>query len=107
MARFARQFERPVEVCMDITWEYTEIYASLWKEELHIRIMFPDGGHKLYESRDLLSVLNELGEDGWELVSAMGRGRRAGEGDFAQIFYLKRQGRMRLRPGSGPLRGTR
>jgi len=92
---------------MDLIWEYAEIYASLWKDEMHMRITLPDGQPKLSESKELLSVLNELGNAGWELISTAGRGRRAGEGEFAQILYLKRQKRARFKSQDGPLRGTR
>jgi hypothetical protein len=92
---------------LDNKWEYAEIYASMWKEELHIRITFPDGDQQLSPHKDVLVILNELGKDGWELISAMGRGRRAGEVEFSQILYLKRLAKVKITPGSGPLRGTR
>lgn len=92
---------------LDAKWEYAEIYASMWKEKLHIRVTFNDDEQQLSPHKNLLAVLNELGNDGWELVNAMGRGRRAGEEEFSQILYLKRLAKAKLTPGSGPLRGTR
>ena len=92
---------------IDNRWEYAEIYASMWKEELHIRITFPDGEQQLNKSDSLLSVLNEFGKDGWELVNIMERGRRAGESELSQVLFLKRAVKAKPIVSSGPLRGTR
>lgn len=91
----------------DHFWEYSEIYASMWKDKLHIRVTYPDGEQELSPHDSLLVVLNEMGKKGWELAVSVSKGRRTGDDEYSQILYLKRVAKAKVLPGSGPLRGTR
>ncbi len=92
---------------LDQFWEYAEIYASMWKEKLHMQITYPNGEQVLCPQDNLLIVLNEMGKKGWELAISISKGRRSGDDDYSQILYLKRLASAKALPSSGPLRGTR
>ncbi|MEP0814408.1 MAG: hypothetical protein HRF49_07055 [bacterium] len=93
---------------MDYFWEYAEVYASFYKNAFSVRVQFPDGSHTISTPDSTLVILNELGRDGWELAGLIGRGRRGDEGEFGQIYYMKRQVKKKPTMESyGPLRGAR
>jgi hypothetical protein len=91
-----------------ITWQYAEL-ALIYRRELNFPIVAsiawsgPDGGEDWPATSDLIQLINQVGADGWELISVVDEQDIstdfpfAGDGPgnthselSARLFYFKR-----------------